>query len=357
MHRLVNRLLVILAAATDRELARQVKFLKVENEILRSKLPERITVTAKERRRLMKFGAKLGKALHELVTIVHPATFLRWLREDAGKRKWRKDEPIKRGRPRTSWEIRELVVRLARENGSWGYTRILGELKKLGIQSLSRNTIKNILKEQGLDPAPQRGEGTWDNFIARHAATLWQCDFLSVKSLTLTGWKRLYLLAFLHVGTRRVFLSPATANPNEAWVRKQAAAFVEHAKAERLEATILFHDRDTKFTATFDSDLKESEIKVRLAPPQSPNTQAFVERWIGSIRSECLNHFILLGQKHLDYLATSWLRHYHTARPHQGRDKNNEPLTPGTAPVLTEGKVCRTARLGGLLKHYYRKAA
>src|SRR5438477_8617205 len=108
MHRLVNRLLVVLATATDRELIRQLKFLKVENEILRSKLPERITVTAQERRRLVKFGAKLGKALHELVTIVHPATFLRWLREDARKRKRRTDKPAKRGRPKTREDIRQL---------------------------------------------------------------------------------------------------------------------------------------------------------------------------------------------------------------------------------------------------------
>jgi putative transposase len=195
MRPLVNRLLLILATATDRELARHVKFLKVENEILRNKLPARITITPKERRRLVKFGAKLGKALRELVTIVHPTTFLRWLRVDARQGKRRNDQSAKRGRPRTKDEIRALVILLAKEN-AWGYTRILGELKKLGIESLSRNTVKNILKEHGLDPAPQRGEGTWDNFITRHAATLWQSDFFSVRALTLTGWTRLYLLVF-----------------------------------------------------------------------------------------------------------------------------------------------------------------
>jgi putative transposase len=230
-------------------------------------------------------------------------------------------------------------------------------LKKLGIESLSRNTVKNLLTEHGLDPAPQRGEGTWDTFIARHAATLWQCDFFSVKTLTLTGWKQLYLMAFLHVGTRRVFLSPATANPNEAWVRQQAAAFVEHATANDLKAEILFHDRDAKFTAALDADLKESGIKVHHCPPRSPNVNAFVERWIGSIRSECFNHFILLGKKHLDYLASCWIEHYHSARPHQGRDKRNEPLIAPRVAPSTEGAVCCKQHLGGLLKHYYRRAA
>jgi putative transposase len=132
---------------------------------------------------------------------------------------------------------------------------------------------------------------------------------------------------------------------------------VEHAKAENLEATILFHDRDSKFTAAFDSDLKSSAIEVHLSPPRSPNVNAFVERWIGSIRYECLNHFILLGEKHINYLARSWLRHYHAARPHQGRDKGNAPLiVPSLAPS-TDGAVCCKQQLGGLLKHYYRRAA
>ena len=191
----------------------------------------------------------------------------------------------------------------------------------------------------------------------QHAATLWQCDFFSVRTLTLTGWKRLYLMVFLHVGTRRVFLSPPTANPNEAWVRQQAAAFVEHAKAEKLEATILFHDRDTKFTAAFDADLKGAGIKVHLAPPKSPNTCAFVERWIGSIRRECLTHFVPLGERHLNYLARRWCDHYHVSRPHQGRDKNNEPLIPPKVAPPTEGRICCEKQLGGLLRHYYRRAA
>jgi transposase InsO family protein len=132
---------------------------------------------------------------------------------------------------------------------------------------------------------------------------------------------------------------------------------VEHAKVERLQATILFHDRDSKFTTAFDVDLKAAGIKVHLAPPKSPNTCAFVERWIGSVKSECLSHFILLGKKHLNHLASSWLRHYHSQRPHQGRDKGNALLIAPKVAPSTEGKVCCEQQLGGLLKHYYRRAA
>ena len=138
-----------------------------------------------------------------------------------------------------------MILKLGRETG-WGYTRILGELKKLGVRSVSRNTVKNILKAHGLDPGPRRGVGTWDEFLKIHAATLWQCDFFCKRVLTPKGFRYLFVLAFLHVGTRRVFLTPATDHPNEAWMSEQAEAFVRHARANRLSAEIIMHDRDAQ---------------------------------------------------------------------------------------------------------------
>jgi putative transposase len=175
MRNIYNALWLLIAGATSKQLARQVAYLKVENKILRSKLSARVTVTPQERSRLVQFGAKLGKALNELVSIVHPDTLRRWIRES---RKQRKLKPVKVGRRPTSESIRRLIVKLARETG-WGYTRILGELKKLGIQSVSRDTVKRILRVNGFDPGPKRGLGTWDEFLKIHAATLWQCDFMS----------------------------------------------------------------------------------------------------------------------------------------------------------------------------------
>jgi putative transposase len=166
--------------------------------------------------------------LRQLTTIVTPGTLLRWIRED---KKSGKKVPAKRGRRRTPEQIRRLILKLAREN-EWGYTRILGELKKLGIRSLSKNTVKRILKDAGLDPGPQRGEGTWDQFLKQHAASLWQCDFFSKKVLTLKGIRDLFVIAFLNVKTRQVFLSPATLHPNEAWVVAQAESFVKQARAQ-----------------------------------------------------------------------------------------------------------------------------
>jgi putative transposase len=176
----------VTASASDKELARQVEYLKTENQILRAKLPRRLTVTPRERQRLLKVGRALGSAVKTLISIVSARTFARWLSAEA------KPRPVARpackpGRPRTSAELRALVVRLAREN-SWGYTRIHGELKKLGVKRVSRSTVVNILKENGLDLGPKRGEGTWDNFIRRHAATLWACDFFSKEVWTMGAW-------------------------------------------------------------------------------------------------------------------------------------------------------------------------
>jgi putative transposase len=166
----------MLAAATDRELARQVQYLKSEKRILRDKLPQRITVTAQKRQRLLKYGKPLGTAIRELITIVSPRTFARWLDAETATAKGRK--PAARpGRPRTAEDIRALMLRLAREN-AWDYIRILGELKKLGLSKICRSTVIKILKDNGLEPGPRRGEGTWNEFLKRHATTLWACDLL-----------------------------------------------------------------------------------------------------------------------------------------------------------------------------------
>lgn len=168
MRNIYRSLLLTLTAATQKEPARYVAYLKAENKILRSRLPARVVVEPTERRRLVRLGAKLGRALDELVTIVHPGSLRRWIREDA---KTTKRPRGKVGPRRTCEEIRKLILKLAKGN-NWGYTRIFGELRKLNIRAVSRNTVKNILKENGFDPGPQRGHGTWDEFIKIHGHAL-----------------------------------------------------------------------------------------------------------------------------------------------------------------------------------------
>ncbi len=367
MASIFRSLLFVIASANQRDLARQVRYLKVENEVLRAKLPGRITITPKERQRLLKFGAKLGKAIHQIVTIVTPGIFLRWIRED--KRAGRKSLPAaKRGRRRTAEQIRKLIIKLAKEN-SWGYTRIVGELRKLRIRSVSKSTVRNILKEYGLEPCPKRSGTTWDDFLSRHAASLWQADFLTQKILTVKGIRDAFMLVFLHVETRRAIFSPSTLHPDEDWVTAQAELFVNEARDSGLSVRFVQHDRDTKFTESFDRTLAKMRAKVVRTPRCAPDCQAFVERFLRSLRYECLHHFVFFGTQHLDSVAASYRTYYLNERPHQGKD--NELLVQSKERKNTGSSYGRLARadsvsladirchkrLGGLLKHYSRKAA
>ncbi len=362
MRNIYRSLLLLIVGATQKELARQIHYLKIENRILRSKLPPRVSLTPQERNRLVRFASRLGKALNELVTIVHPNTVRRWMRET---RKGCVNSVVK-GRRRTPEDIRQLVLKLARENG-WGYTRILGELKKLRIHSVSRNTVKNILRAHGLDPGPTRGAGTWDEFLKLHAATLWQCDFFSKKVLTPKGFRDLFVLVFLHVGSRRVFLTASTYHPNNTWVQEQAAAFLKQAQQAGLGTELLLHDRDCKFTASFDAVMKAAGLRVQRASYRSPNTVAFVERFIQTIKQECLDYFVVFGEQHMNFLCSQFVEHYHLERPHQGKQNqlldserkvNKQPPADARIPATVLLKEIRChKRLGGLLKHYYRAAA
>jgi putative transposase len=353
-------LILVIAGATQRELARHVKFLKAENEILRNRLPDRLVLTQREKNKLIRFAKKVGSALNHLATIVHASTIRRWIRE-AGNTK-RKSPKL--GRRRTAEDIEKLILKLAKETG-WGYSRILGELKKLGIQSVTRNTVKNILKRNGFETGPIRGAGTWDEFIQRHAKTLWQCDFFSKKVVSKTGLRDLYVLVFLHVETRRVFITPSTYKPDEAWMIEQAEAFERHTKSEGLRCKILMHDNDGKYSAPFLDAIKKSKIKPHRTAIRSPNTVAYVERVIQTIQQEVLDEFIVFGRTHMDHLCEQFRRYYHQDRPHQGLD--NELLTKPankkrkSKHVLSETIRLRDVRcherLGGLLKSYSRKAA
>ena len=356
MTRLVHSFFLLLASATDRELARHVQYLKEENRILRERLPKRITVTARERRRLLKFGKPVGPAIKDLITIVSPRTFARWVsaEKSAGL-----NAPKKSGRRPTAVEIRQLIAKLASETG-WGYSRIQGELRRLGIRKISRTTILNILREQGIDPAPKRGPGSWRDFMERHAKTLWACDFLSKPVWTLGGRVDMYLLVFIHIQTRRIWVSKATPHPDSRWVAQQARNMCLVAQEEKVPPTCFLRDRDSKFTRQFDGIFRSEGIAPIKLPPKSPNLNAFCERVIQSLKHEALDHFIVLCERHLNHIVGEWVRYYHELRPHQAIG-NVPPTVDGEAPAVVESLplddiVCHQ-RLGGLLKHYERRAA
>jgi putative transposase len=358
--RLLQPLFALFAASNDTRLAQMVVYLKEENRILRSKLPKLITVTARERCRLVKLGARLGSAISTLITIVSARTFSRWKATAAGEAPAKKKQGARKpGRPRTDEDIRKLVLKLAGENG-WGYARILGELKKLGIRTVSKTTVRNILTEAGLDPGPKRGQGTWDEFIKRHAATLWACDFLSVRSMTLTGYVDLFLLFFIHVGTRRVVVSGVTAHPDAVWVTQQARNASMEMADLGLPARFLLRDYDTKFVTGFDAVFEADSTEVKRVGPQAPNLNAYAERFAQTLRVECLDNFLILGEGHLRYIVKEFVEHYNIDRPHQSR--GNVPLPDAVAADAgkprsppSSGEIVCKERLGGLLRHYHRQ--
>jgi putative transposase len=350
-----QRLLFVFTAATHDELVLQLQYSLVERQILRGKLAQRINIEPHEKQRLIRFGKPLGSALKELIAIVSYRTFQRWLQPPSST------SPTRRiGRPPTAEEIRALVLRMAREN-AWGYTRILGELKKLGLACISRSTVVNILKAEGLETGPKRGEATWRDFIQRHASTLWACDFFSKKIWTTSGLVDCFVLFFIHVGSRRVYVGGLTTNPTHAWVAEQATNFTQHAAQQATKPTHLIRDLDGKFGPGFDVALKAAGIEPVPVGPRKPVLNAFAERFVLSIKSECLDHFIVLGEAHLKYLVSEFVDgSYNCTRPHQGL--GNVPLAESYEPPLPQQptraqEVLCKERLGGLLKSYHLQAA
>jgi putative transposase len=353
MKRFVHPLLLLLARATQKELVKTVEYLKAENRMLRSKLPQCIDVTPAERAKLLKLGIRLGAKIKEVISIVHPRTFARWLSESKSGAK-----PRKRGRPRKPEQIRQLILDMAKATG-WGYRRILGELKKLRIYSISRTTAKRLLQDNGFDPGPKRGYGSWVEFIERHIKTVWATDFFTKTVWTMRGPVTYYVL-FLH--TRRVHIAGMTPNPNGDWMAQveRSMSMVFSEEKPEFQPTHIIRDRDTKFTDQFCAVLETDGIEFRPIPPRSPNLNPYAESWVGRIKAECLNHFIVFGENHLWHIVNEWVSYYHKCRPHQGL--GNVPIDtplPPAAPIEDfrfEDVVCHES-LGGLLKHYERRAA
>ena len=340
-----QEVLVLLGKVVHSRLVRQIEYLKVENQILKSEIKKRIHLTPCERNRLLKFGLPLKGDIRQLISIVTYSSFRRWVRKGSGS-KFKKNP--NRGRPKTPKEIRDIVLKMAREN-NWGYTRILGELKKLRIYCLSRNTIKNILKENGLDPAPERSRDTWDNFIKRHFRTLWACDFFTKTVWTMLGPKTFHVLFFINVYTRKVHIAGFTQHPTHEWVSRKSKdiSFIFHSDRE---PKLLMRDGDTKYPEVFNRIFKEHNVLVKKIPYKSPNLNPYAEGWVGTIKRECLDHFFVFGEKHFKYLVSEYVRYYNTKRPHSGL--NNMPIEY-KARKINGGRLRCESDLGGMIKHYY----
>ena len=263
----------------------------------------------------------------------------------------------KAGRPRTDKKVEELVVRMARGNPSWGYDRIAGALSNLGI-SLSDESIGNILKRHGIDPGPHRkSKLSWAEFIKNHQNVLTACDFFTVEVLTQAGLITYYVLFFIHLGSRNVHIAGITPNPDEAWMKRMATNVTMKDWGFLDGQKYLLMDRDTKFSKAFRKILRDAGTRPIRLPARSPNLNAFAERFVRSIKNECLSHLIFFSEDSLRTALREYIKHYHEERNHQG--KENVLLCPNqhASPTPATGKVKCRERLGGLLKFYYRETA
>ena len=227
MAAIIHPLLTLLASCSRQELARQNRYLKVENQILRSKLPQRITLSNQECRILLRHGKKLGPRIRELISIVSYSTFRKWMRSIEDGPNDRPANPSgKSGRPRIDESISDAIIRIRKETG-WGYTKIIQTMRRLG-HKISRQTVKSVLVEAGLGPEPHDHPDTWSDFLQRHAETLWQCDFAYKRKWTIKGMVGLYFMVFIHLGSRQIWVSPCTASPSGDWTAQQARNFSMH---------------------------------------------------------------------------------------------------------------------------------
>jgi transposase InsO family protein len=251
-------------------------------------------------------------------------------------------------------DIEDLVIRLARDNPAWGYDRIAGAIHNLG-HHISDQTVGNILQRNGLGSSPERRRNTtWSDFIRRHREVLWATDFFTTEIWTHWGLTTYYVLFFIHVRSRKIILGGISENPNEPWM-KQIARNVTGWEGELVGAGYLIHDRDSKYTQSFDQILKAAGTAVVKLPPHSPNLNAFAERFVKSIKTECLEQFVLFGENSLRHVIREYLAHYHAERNHQGIE-NVIPF-PDVRLDRQEGPVVKADRLGGLLNFYHRQAA
>jgi putative transposase len=235
-----------------------------------------------------------------------------------------------------------------------GYQRIAGELKQLGL-AVSATTVRKVLAAADVPPAPERGQQSWRSFLHQQAASTLACDFFTVETLTL---QRIYVLFFISLATRRLEFAACTANPDGAWVTQQARNLVMQLGERQPQFRLLVHDRDTKFSRAFDEVFRTEGIDVICTPVRAPNANAFAERWVRTVRNDCLDRILILGRRHLDRVLNVYTKHYNEHRPHRALQLA-PPYGSNSADdrnTATATNVSRHDLLGGLI-HQYRQAA
>jgi len=284
--------------------------------------------------------------------LVQPETLLRWHRRlVAGAWTYPHRQT---GRPPLDPDVQQLIVRLATENPRWGYQRIKGELQRLGVH-VSATAIRTTLRRHGLDPAPRRATTTWRAFLREQAAGIVACDFFTIDTVWL---RRLYVLFFIELDSRRVHLGGVTANPDGGWVTQQARNLLLVLDERGRQVRFLLRDHDAKFTRSFNDLFRSQDADILVTPVRAPQANAYAERWVRTVRTECLDWLLIVGRSHLEQILRVYVQHYNRHRPHRALGlRPPDPLArPAVRAEDNRSAVRRRDLLGGLL-HEYRRAA
>ena len=344
-------LLAYITGTVDQELLLRNEYLVTENRILRHQITGRIRLSDGERKALAVIGQQLGKkALADVAHIVKPDTILAWHRKLIAQKFDGSQQRKTPGRPAIDQELEALVVRMAQENRSWGYDRIAGALANLGY-TMSDQTVGNILKRHGIPPAPERKTTTtWKEFLRTHMDVLVATDFFTAEVWTLSGLVTYYVLFFIHLGSRQVHVAGMTPHPHEAWMMQIARNVTKEEWGFLSPGQYLIHDRDGKYCHAFQHIIDAAGITRVPLPVRSPNLNAYAERWVRSVKEECLSRLILFGEASLWHALQEYVEHYHHERTHQGKG-NVLLFPPSRSDERRTGPIHCQERLGGLLKY------
>jgi putative transposase len=346
---LLRRLLGIFSSE-----GRTAEQVQLENLVLRYQLAilrrqVKRPVYSRRDRALLAAASRILPRMRWNAFLVRPETLLAWHRGLVA-RKWTRSHG-KPGRPAIDPRVRRLILRMAKENPRWGYMRMKGELQGLGI-SVSASAIAMLLRRHGIGPAPRRGP-SWSQFLKARASGIIACDFFTVETAFL---RTLYVLFFIEIESRRVRVTVSTSNPNSGFVTQQARNLVMSFSDEGAGTMFLIRDRDAKFSRSFDDVFASEGIRVICTSFRAPNANAFAERWVETLRADCLDWQLVLGPRHLDRVLRIYVEHYNQKRPHRGLQLWAPERASPVELLDSVPDIQRRHLLGGLI-HEYKSAA
>jgi putative transposase len=336
--------LVVLLCRSPRSKELEILVLRHELSILRRQM-RRPRVREPDRLLLTALSRSLPRHAWTVFSVT-PRTLLRWHQRLVARR-W--TYPHRRpGRPTIEGGVQALVLRFARDNPAWGYRRIVGELRGLGV-AVSASSVRAILIRHGLPPAPERDGASWRQFLRQQATTMLACDFLTVETIWLT---RIYVLFFVSLERRRIEFIASTRNPNGRWIAQQARNLLMQLADGGQSFRFLLHDRDSKFSGGFNEIFRSEGITIVRTPIRAPNANACAERWVGTLRRECLDRILIINRRQLEHLLRVYTAHYNRHRPHRSLalQPPDEPTSaPGRAAIR---HIRKHELLGGLINEY-----